>query len=104
MFFFPFISVDVIDYCKVHSNDVLPDPDNCAKYYRCRDQMSKFIGQTGDCTYPDLFSTSTKACESFTTVNCGTRKEPQAPCMLLFFSYVLLLSYHLFNMTVNTLS
>ncbi|VDI54945.1 Hypothetical predicted protein, partial [Mytilus galloprovincialis] len=74
------LKVDVIDYCKVHSNDVLPDPDNCAKYYRCRDQMSKFIGQTGDCTYPDLFSTSTKACESFTTVNCGTRKEPQAPC------------------------
>ena len=74
-------SVDVVEYCHVHSTDVLPDPDNCAKFYKCSNLVSKVTGQAEECPYPDLFSTSTKSCEAFTTVNCGTRKEPQSPCM-----------------------
>lgn len=77
--FSPFV-VDVPDFCFVHKNEVLPDWNNCAKYYNCSDQNGLHM----ECSYPELFSDQTRSCENFTTVACTTRKEPQAPCGYIF--------------------
>lgn len=72
-------SVDVPGYCTVHPNAVLPDPDNCAKFYNCSEKN----GLHKECTYPDLFNPDGQICQEFLNVTCSTRKEPQAPCKFL---------------------
>lgn len=72
-------SVDVPGYCTVHPNAVLPDPDNCAKFYNCSEKN----GLHNECTYPDLFNPDGQICQEFLNVTCSTRKEPQVPCKFL---------------------
>ncbi|KAL4228860.1 hypothetical protein ACF0H5_011900 [Mactra antiquata] len=67
--------VDIPDYCKIHQNAILPDPDDCSRYYQCNS-----ITNSKQCTYPDLFSTVINQCTTFSQVQCGTRPEPTAPC------------------------
>ena len=38
-----------------------------------------------ECSYPDLYDATLKTCANFETVDCKTRKEPQAPCKLILF-------------------
>lgn len=70
--------VDVPDYCSVHPQALLPDLDNCAKLFNCSEP-----GIYKECKYPNLFSLQSLSCQDFTKVNCGGRKEPQAPCEYL---------------------
>lgn len=70
------LAVDVIEYCRYHSDAILSSPDSCAKYYNCkrRDNLVE------ECPYPSLFSQTTNKCEQFSMVYCGLRPEPVAPC------------------------
>nr|XP_022322146.1 uncharacterized protein LOC111123822 isoform X3 [Crassostrea virginica] len=68
-------TVDVPDYCSPHPRAVLPDSDNCARFFNCSDP-----DKHKECTYPDLFSEETLSCQTFTKVKCDGQKEPQAPC------------------------
>lgn len=86
--FLLYISVDAVGYCAANPSDIVPMPDNCAQYYNCTEMNSRIGGHVMECKYPDLFSTQTRSCQSFETVHCTKRMEPQAPCMLNFFSYI----------------
>lgn len=70
--------VDVPSYCVVHKSAILPDLQNCAKYFNCSD----YGGSHVECRYPDLYSTKEKRCVNFTLVSCESRPEPQAPCKI----------------------
>ncbi|XP_048249704.1 mucin-12-like [Haliotis rufescens] len=48
---------------------------NCAVYYLCES-----VWVTRMCVYPDLFSTSTHTCDSFSNVDCGGREVSLSPC------------------------
>lgn len=72
---FLFLLVDAPDYCSVHPEAVLPDLEDCAKFFNCSEP-----GIYKECKYPKLFSLQSLSCQNFTEVNCGRRKEPQAPC------------------------
>ena len=100
-FLFIFI-VDVPNYCKANPTEVLPDPDNCAHYYNCSIAMATtyrggapvVVSQKQmECPYPDLYDPVLKTCANFTSVNCKTRKEPQAPCKLMIGGKQLLLRF-----------
>ena len=66
--------MDIPEYCKAHRTAVIPDPDNCAKYYNCT------YTQHQECKYPGLYNPNTRSCDKFTSVSCDHRQEPQAPC------------------------
>lgn len=81
------------DYCTANPTKLLPDPDNCAHYFNCSDptvnvitrQQNQQIGSyRKECPYPDLFDPVLQQCGMFTTVECKTRPEPQAPCKKCF--------------------
>lgn len=74
------LPVEIIDYCKAYPNAVLPDPDDCSRYYQCRLVTSSATSSHQQCTYPDLFSPSQSRCVQFDAVQCGNRPEPTAPC------------------------
>ena len=76
------VTVDIPDFCTANPKSILPDPDNCAHFYNCSEKMSPLVSYKHECQYPDLFSTKTRRCENFTTVQCDKRKEPMAPCKL----------------------
>lgn len=78
------LTVDVPQYCPVHRNEVIQDPDNCAKFYNCSDVSHS------ECTYPDLFSLVTFRCERFLSTSCDQRPEPQAPCNVIILFFLLL--------------
>ena len=63
--------------CTGQLGTLIPYRNNCAKYYDC---TSGSQVQTKECTYPDLFSEVTLTCQEFTSVQCGIRNEPKAPC------------------------
>ncbi|XP_062578131.1 uncharacterized protein LOC134240032, partial [Saccostrea cucullata] len=68
-------------YCKTHPFAVVAKEDNCAQYYNCSLPAKRFASnQIQECTYPNLFSRTTLKCETFTSVSCDSRLEPQAPC------------------------
>ena len=85
--FLLFISVDAVDYCAANPSDIVPTPDNCAQYYNCTKKNTRIGGHVMECKYPDLFSTQNRSCQSFETVHCAKRMEPQAPCMLIFLRF-----------------
>lgn len=93
----PFLSylVDVPDYCSVHPQAMLPDLDNCAKLFNCTEP-----GIYKECKYPTLFSLQSLSCQDFTKVNCGRRKEPQAPCEYIT-SYLCLPNYGNFRTQIT---
>ncbi|XP_052252894.1 uncharacterized protein LOC127859481 isoform X5 [Dreissena polymorpha] len=70
---------DLSYYCDAHPSAVIGNPDNCAQYVNCSLVTATTIPMQ-ECTYPDLFAADTRTCSRFTTVTCGTRMEPQAPC------------------------
>ena len=83
--------MDIPDYCGANPSVVLPDPDNCGRYYNC--SMSpgqhtrthslsplKIASYHIECRYPDLFDLTTMHCADFQSVKCPNRTEPQAPC------------------------
>lgn len=72
--------------CSKNQSAAIPDPANCAKYYDCSKLFTSTTLQdmTTECKYPDLFSVKDGKCQDFKSVNCTTRKEPMAPCMLFF--------------------
>lgn len=85
----PYVLVDIPDYCKAHPTELLPDPDNCAKFFNCSESLIKprssrssvAIGKFGyECPYPELYDTMLQMCSNFTQVRCTTRWEPMAPC------------------------
>ncbi|KAL3884669.1 hypothetical protein ACJMK2_024787, partial [Sinanodonta woodiana] len=63
--------------CDGSFGSLIPNPLNCAQYYDCRDLLEPILYE---CEYPQLYSIQSRSCETFTTVNCGSRPEPQAPC------------------------
>ena len=77
---YTFHAVEAVDYCNANPNDIVPTSDNCAQYYNCSQNQTKYQHHVMECQYPDLFSTATLRCENFTVVSCNKRKEPQAPC------------------------
>lgn len=97
--------VDVPDYCTANPTKLLPDPDNCAHYFNCSDPTVNVITrqqnqQTGsyrkECPYPDLFNPVLQQCGMFTTVECKTRPEPQAPCKKCFEQFMYMRNILLF--------
>lgn len=78
--FCPCITVDAPSYCQAHPRDIIPMKDNCAHYIDCARVLAGASEPVSECTYPDLFSTLSMTCQAFTTVQCDTRPEPQAPC------------------------
>ncbi|KAJ8316010.1 hypothetical protein KUTeg_006024 [Tegillarca granosa] len=72
--------VDILDYCKAHPGDNIPDKNNCAKFYNCTELLMTNSTNVNECKYPNLFSRSLKQCDKFQSVKCDTRMEPQAPC------------------------
>lgn len=99
----PYVLVDIPDYCKAHPTELLPDPDNCAKFFNCSESLIKprssrsnvAIGKFGyECPYPELYDTMLQMCSNFTKVRCTTRWEPMAPCKyfkFIFCKYVCVL-------------
>ena len=77
---------DAKEYCKANPKDLLPVSGNCAQYIDCDLYLT---GQVSDpvqeCHYPDLWSLTLKSCQNFTSVSCGSRMEPQAPCKQYLF-------------------
>ncbi|XP_062568375.1 uncharacterized protein LOC134230562, partial [Saccostrea cucullata] len=85
----PVEPVDVPDYCKAHLSDILPNPYNCGQYFNCSTGITSTLqSQTPrslelfkmECSYPDLFDSSSSKCGHFEIVACRGRPEPQAPC------------------------
>ena len=74
-----------MDYCRAYPNAVLPDPDDCSRYYDCN-RVTATGSKYFQCTYPDLFSPADNKCVPFSQVQCGTRKEPTSPCKKMFLS------------------
>ena len=70
-------TVDAPDFCTAHQGEIIENPDNCAMYFNCSKQGSDL---NMECTYPELFDTSTKMCIRFEQVDCQSRPEPMAPC------------------------
>ncbi|XP_062607658.1 uncharacterized protein LOC134269470 [Saccostrea cucullata] len=66
--------------CKQNPKAIFRKNDNCAQYYNCSVDNSKYGKHLQECKYPDLFSTISMRCENFKTVKCDNRTEPQAPC------------------------
>ncbi|KAK3583069.1 hypothetical protein CHS0354_004014 [Potamilus streckersoni] len=62
--------------CDGSFGTIVPNALNCAQYYDCRDVLEPILYE---CEYPQLFSLQSLSCETFTTVKCGSRPEPQAP-------------------------
>lgn len=77
-----FISADIPSYCRSYPGTILPHPTDCAKYFRCPTNKFDTITYQEECTYPDLYSTVSHSCQNFTSVSCGIRQEPQAPCKI----------------------
>ncbi|WAR05417.1 FCGBP-like protein [Mya arenaria] len=73
-------TTEIKDVCTANPKMVYPDSQNCQKYINCSAQNTLLGNHIVECTYPDLFSMTTKACEQFDTVNCDKRHEPMAPC------------------------
>lgn len=69
------MSAEVNDVCHANPTMLFQDSQHCAIYINC--SATHF---SMECKYPDLFSTKTNTCDKFETVQCGTRREPQAPC------------------------
>lgn len=77
-----FISTGNIDsYCQANPMVVKENPSNCAQYYNCSDNSSKYGHHLEECPYPDLFSTMTLSCQKFESVDCKNKTEPEAPCL-----------------------
>ncbi|XP_062578132.1 uncharacterized protein LOC134240034, partial [Saccostrea cucullata] len=73
---------DVKDYCLANKDSIIDDPTSCNRFYNCsRVAVSRKL-TTSECHYPDLFSTITKSCQLFTSVNCDQRQETMAPCKI----------------------
>lgn len=53
--------------------------DSCAMYINCSRTGHYLV----ECKYPDLYSPVSKTCQSFKSVTCGKRPEPQKPCKFL---------------------
>ncbi|KAJ8316014.1 hypothetical protein KUTeg_006028 [Tegillarca granosa] len=62
------------EFCDVHPKAVLPNPDNCAKFFNCSDIITGVMSFNHECKYPDLtvdikecdtgvFDPSTKTCK-----------------------------------------
>ena len=79
-FLYTFLAADAVDYCSANPNDIIPTSDNCAQYYNCSQNQTKYQNHVMECKYPELLSTATLMCEHFTAVSCYKRMEPQAPC------------------------
>lgn len=77
---FTTFSVDALPYCQAHPKEIIPMKDNCAHYIDCTRVLGGGAEPVSECTYPDLFSTLSMTCQAFTTVQCDSRPEPQAPC------------------------
>ena len=72
--------VDAVDYCAANPSEIVATPDNCAQYYNCTERQTTIGDHMMECKYPDLFSRKNHTCQNFETVQCTTRREPQAPC------------------------
>jgi hypothetical protein len=70
--------------CQQNPNAIIPDPDNCARYFNCSQMFTQpsLVKYQAECDYPLLFNSQTLMCDDFEIVNCGTRMEPKAPCKL----------------------
>ena len=79
-FYFAFVTDTIPEYCKAHPTAVLPKGDNCGHYYNCSVGLTRYGRNVMECPYPDLFSSLTRQCERFTSVECKDRPEHQAPC------------------------
>lgn len=83
------MAADVPDFCKSNPTALVAADDNCAQYYNCSDPRSSLGAYVEECNYPDLFSTYSMSCGGFTRTLCGTRPEPQTPCMSCFIFFLL---------------
>jgi len=79
-------STETIDsFCASNPTAVKVSDANCAQFYNCS-ATTAFGHHLAECPYPELFSVSMATCAIFTSVACGNRSEPQAPCKM-FHSY-----------------
>ncbi|XP_062614311.1 uncharacterized protein LOC134276045 [Saccostrea cucullata] len=67
----------VSEFCKTNQAAVVASSINCAQFINCAKSNEGFILE---CKYPNLFSASSRKCQTFTEVKCGGIIEPQAPC------------------------
>ena len=63
------------DKCRKAPKAHLPDSNFCHLYYDCSDPTESKI-----CPYPKLFSETSRRCEDFKRVNCGSRIELKSYC------------------------
>lgn len=71
-------------FCRDNPTSIIPDPENCGRYYNCSDP-STVQGLNKpylrECTYPKLFASPAVGCQLFMMVDCAKRKKiPMSPC------------------------
>ena len=76
----PILSAHIKDLCFANPQAVVPHPSNCAQYFDCSQVSTSFGHYLMECAYPMLFDESTLSCRDFNQVQCGTKREPLAPC------------------------
>ncbi|XP_046373608.1 uncharacterized protein LOC124147048 isoform X2 [Haliotis rufescens] len=64
---------------------LLPHPKNCHWYFNCSLNASSEVWVyqeplTEECQYPRLFSLTSRKCEKYDTVDCGSRNIKKEPC------------------------
>ncbi|KAK3095139.1 hypothetical protein FSP39_010723 [Pinctada imbricata] len=78
------IDTDVLKkYCRDNPEVLIPDPNNCARYYNCSDpNVVQGLDQPylKECTYPKLFQSASVGCQLFMMVSCKGRYTPMTPC------------------------
>ena len=72
----------------------LPHPERCHWFYNCSAPLTddRVAGEdvdgwdalTEECPYPSLFSVSSRSCQHYTDVDCGTRGLFLDPCQSFF--------------------
>ncbi|XP_063401940.1 neurogenic locus notch homolog protein 1-like [Mytilus trossulus] len=95
--------IDVNQTCESDADTLIPHPNTCQLYYNCSQAVSplptenrKYPHRTQilrpaylhECSYPELFCTTTLSCQNYTDVKCGSRYETKNKCDYLAISYI----------------
>lgn len=79
-----FSPVNLEKFCRDNPTSIIPDPENCGRYYNCSDPASvQGLNKPylRECTYPKLFASPAVGCQLFMMVDCAKRKKiPMSPC------------------------
>ena len=92
LFFVYFRSGHINEVCFANPSAVVAHPTNCGQYFDCTKVSTMFGHYLMECPYPQLFDETSRMCKPFNQVHCGSKREPQAPCMYLL-TYLILFAH-----------